>query len=764
MPTWNPTSGNNYSLGANWGGTAPTNLTDAVFDGSVSNANCIVNAGTLNCLRFRVINGYTGTITFNVDLNVYGNYEVDAASATSWTFSAASTLGLLFRANASIDIPVSRVDSNIGMSILTSGVNITLTLVRDTTIANFTKTLNNPNTNVSFFINRTSPGNGDNLNVTANFTHNNFTGTGVFGGTTTINFTSSTTSALLIGSAGVVNNMIINGSGTFTGILSPGAGNTTTWLNGNTTGLTLQLVRSATVVSNGTIWNNVTFTAVTGFTLTINTDLIYVGVLSAFNSLFWIINHIGGSVIRCRGTGFNTANIRNANVIIETAVPCTISLSNQNDNMNLTLNPFPGGQINWVGGNFFGTSSLTYLTSNGGPVPTVSGVLGVGSGTTTFNTSPSPSNFILFGAFNMGSVNTISVLLSDLHIGGVMNKFNNTATVNSTGARLILGASTNGDSGTLQGTATIQFGYTGTWNNVITINNDLIISPLSGQTVTIQTIRKGQTGRSITYTAGSGTLISTASDLATIGAITVPMLTSGMTWNNVTISSGSTLQLDEQLNVSGTLSCSGNATFTGTRGWTAAIFSAQVGGSILTFQNINANPLAEYRITQNLLIIGTALSRITLQSAGSATFVGTANGTTLIRASGVVPSIGMVVSQATGPAPAGLLALFPNRPVLNGGADPNFTIDLNVTPSTGSISMRAGYKAVFILENNGVATQNVAYTTCQDIDSSLGQPILSFQSNNDDQTTNVSLFRTINWGSLDPPPVQGRNYASVYVY
>ena len=124
----------------------------------------------------------------------------------------------------------------------------------------------------------------------------------------------------------------------------------------------------------------------------------------------------------------------------------------------------------------------------------------------------------------------------------------------------------------------------------------------------------------------------------------------------------------------------------------------------------------------------------------------------------------MVISQTTGTAPAGFAALFPNRPVVNGGTDPNFTIDLNVTPSVGPISMRAGYKAVFILENNGVATQNVAYTTCQDIDSSLGQPILSFASNNDDQTTNVSLYRTINWGSLDPPPVQGRNYASVYVY
>jgi hypothetical protein len=760
MPTWNPTSGNNYSLGANWGGTAPTTTTDAIFDGSVSNADCIVNGSVLSCLKFRVINGYTGTITFNFDLNVYSNYEVDAASATSWTFSAASNIGLLFRVSATIDIPTTRVDSNIGMFILTSGVGVTLTLARDTTIANFTRTWNNPNTNVSFTINRTSPGNGDNLYVTGNFTH---TVLGTFGGTTTVNFTTSTTSTLSITSAGLASDVVFNGTGTFTGTFAPGAGNTTTYTSGDTTGLNLFLVRSATIISNGTTWNNVDFRPVNSQTLTIDTDLIYGGVLSAFTSFRWDISHVSGSVIRCRGTGFNTANLRNADVIIETALPCTVSLSNQNDNMDLTFNPFPGGQITWVGGLFIGTSTLTYLTSNGGPVPLVTGAITLNPNSiTTFDTSPGSSNYIVFGNLTSTS-NATMTLVSDLHFSGNLSKSNSNVTVNtSTGSKLILGGSTNSDSGNLLGSAIVQLGYTGTWNNAITIQNDLLISPLSGQTVTIQSIRKGLTTKSITYTSGGGTLNSTASNLLTIGTITVPMLTSGMTWNNITISVGSTLQLDEQLNVSGTLTCSGNATFTGSFGFTTNIFSAQTAASVLTFQNINANPLAEYRINGNLTIIGTALSRITLQSAGSAAFTGTANGTTLTRASGTVPSIGMAISQATGTAPAGLLALFPTRPVINGGTDPNFTLDLNVTPSTGSIAMRAGYKAVFILENNGVAAQSVAYTTCQDIDSSGGQTILSFQSNNDDQTTNVSLFRTLNWRSIDP--ITTKNYSSVYVY
>jgi hypothetical protein len=60
--------------------------------------------------------------------------------------------------------------------------------------------------------------------------------------------------------------------------------------------------------------------------------------------------------------------------------------------------------------------------------------------------------------------------------------------------------------------------------------------------------------------------------------------------------------------------------------------------------------------------------------------------------------------------------------------------------------MRAGFKAIFTLQSG--ATQNVAYTTTQDIDSSQGQTILSFGSNGDDLSSNVALFRTLNWGPL----------------
>jgi hypothetical protein len=312
----------------------------------------------------------------------------------------------------------------------------------------------------------------------------------------------------------------------------------------------------------------------------------------------------------------------------------------------------------------------------------------------------------------------------------------------------------------LLGTATIELiGSTNSTISAGTIQNNLTINKDIGTTLTLTgNLTWGTTGRTLQYTSGTIIPGTTTVTIPNSASVTI----NGMTFWNLTLGTSTTI-IQNALNIiQGVLTCNGTTTFQGTHGFTTNIFSAQTAASVLTFQNINANPLAEYRINGNLTIIGTALSRITLQSAGSATFVGTANGTSLTKASGTAPSIGMVVSQTTGTSPAGLLALFPARPVINGGTDPNFTLDLSVTPSTGSISMRAGYKTVFILENNGVATQNVAYTTCQDIDSSGGQTILSFQSNNDDQTTNVSLFRTLNWRSIYP--ITTKNYSSVYVY
>jgi len=68
-------------------------------------------------------------------------------------------------------------------------------------------------------------------------------------------------------------------------------------------------------------------------------------------------------------------------------------------------------------------------------------------------------------------------------------------------------------------------------------------------------------------------------------------------------------------------------------------------------------------------------------------------------------------------------------------------------PKSAGASLAAGFKAKFTLAQTATF-QNVAYATTQDIDSSSGQTILSFGSNQDNVSSNVSLFRTLNWGPL----------------
>jgi hypothetical protein len=285
------------------------------------------------------------------------------------------------------------------------------------------------------------------------------------------------------------------------------------------------------------------------------------------------------------------------------------------------------------------------------------------------------------------------------------------------------------------------------------LHGNIIINKSGGAIVTVtQNFTYGY-ATPTTFTHTSGIINNTGRTITITGNSTfnTATMTGSSAWNNFTINTNITLTLTSTLNVNGSLLCNGNATFAGTAGWTTSGFSCTTAGSTLTFQNATANPSASYVITGALIITGTAAARIILQAAGSASFTGIANGTALTYSSGTIPTSGMTISQATGIAPTGFLNLLPNRPTITGGTSPNFTISPSVAPTTGSIAMRAGYKAIFTLANNGIATQNVAYAQTQDIDSNAGQTILSFGSNGDDTATNTALFRTLNWGPLIAP-------------
>lgn len=391
------------------------------------------------------------------------------------------------------------------------------------------------------------------------------------------------------------------------------------------------------------------------------------------------------------------------------------------------------------------------------------------TGTVTLNTNP-----VTF--YNITTGSTTLTLTSDLNISnnllqGASSTISTITSASATNINVSGSFSITGSTSrytmnanitvNLIGTGSIFCGATAAFNDCNIVINTTNPSGYTIGSVSINgmyltgTSSFAMVGNSSTAAVFNSSTVLGIGNLSLGGTVTVNTNLTGSGGNqiiyaNATIRSNGTLIINSTTEFSGIITCNGNATFAGTHGFTASGFTATGAGTAITIQNINANPNAQYIVGGQLTLIGTAASRITLQAAGSASFTGTANGTALTYASGTVPSVGMTISQATGTAPAGLSALFPNRPVINGGTSPNFTIDQTVTPSTGSISMRAGFKAIFTLLNNG-ATQNVAYTTTQDIDSSQGQTILSFASNNDDASTNVSLYRTLNWGPLVAP-------------
>jgi hypothetical protein len=301
--------------------------------------------------------------------------------------------------------------------------------------------------------------------------------------------------------------------------------------------------------------------------------------------------------------------------------------------------------------------------------------------------------------------------------------------------------------------ATIRF-----WNDG---QNSLFTSTFGGGLICFRliidkganTLTFGSTGQGINITSASVEYVSgivTQGSGAIVNFNNCTLNLNGAIFNSqVTCTNTSTLT--SLLEVSGTLITAGTTRFQGTAGFRANLL------------NIATNTILEagvtYSVYGNFTMIGTAATRRDLRSSQQAVFVGTANGTTLTRSSGTVPTVGMTLGGNLNTViPTGLANLLPNRPVINGGIDPNFTLDLSVTPTTGTVSLIAGNKAILILENNSTSTQNVAYVTCQDIDSSPGKTILAFGSVNDNPGVALpNIYRTLNWGELVAPNINEVN-------
>jgi hypothetical protein len=399
------------------------------------------------------------------------------------------------------------------------------------------------------------------------------------------------------------------------------------------------------------------------------------------------------------------------------------------------------------GGQFTG-ATLTSQISNSGTL-TLSG----------FN-SLNNSNF---GVLSLGGS---VVLVNDTVLNGLIIAAGNTVTT-STGAKLLLEGNLSGNT---SNTVIDNLEFSGSTLSTVSINTSTnfqikniyfnkigagsVNFTATGFTLAIPvntTYNWIHTAGTITGSPTSAIIISNGNTNSTLTYTESIAVSSFFTFNSLSFNQGK-LQLNSRLRAN-TLGVSNNFQFTGIEGFTTNNFTCTLAASIITFQNINANPLAEYIVNGVLTLIGTAANRITLQSEGSATFNGTITPVGQLNyLSGTAPSVGMTVSQTTGVSPVGLIGLLPNRPVITGGTSPTFTISPSATTVIGSsFSMRAGYKAKFTL-TNGTGSQNVAYVTTQDIDSNAGATITSFGSNGDDiNNSTISLFRTLNWGPLIAP-------------
>jgi hypothetical protein len=438
---------------------------------------------------------------------------------------------------------------------------------------------------------------------------------------------------------------------------------------------------------------------------------------------------------------------------------------------------FNGGSL---GGGTIRTLSGSSLTVTGNWVYGISGTIDFSLGTVNFGTNNFQQNganitlnfpFSVGSFFNFVGLNANLNLQSDVVVrndysisGGVTGHAINGALYKFIVQR---NASINGGA-TVSGTATISFEDT--------VNNGaIIISTVGTVTFSISTLNIQKSTAQFTldnttrtlrissanYTVTSGTIINVVSTLEFSGSPQTITHLVPATYNNITITGASaTKTLNGNVwNIAGTLNCNVTQTFAGSAGWTAANFTNTTAGTIITFANINTSPSAVYTVNNVLTIIGTALSRITFQAAGRVNFNGgiaipVFPATTSVMTTALPQSllVGMTVSQTSGTAPAGLLSLLPNRPTITSQiTTTTWNLSANVTPAiSAGTSLAAGFKAIFTLAQG--ASQTVAYVTTQDIDSSRGQTVWAFQSDQDSQSgSNVSLYRTINWNSLTAP-------------
>ena len=459
------------------------------------------------------------------------------------------------------------------------------------------------------------------------------------------------------------------------------------------------------------------------------------------------LNFVGvGIVVQVTGNFTINQNIQSTNTFRLTGAGSTMSsgaffAGNINIDVGVgTLNitnfnfVFSGaGSLKWTSGTINHTGTITIQQSNItlDLQNTVFNNLVLGFGTTTTLLSDANFNNVTLGTVSSGSNCVVNGVGWRLKCRGNLTLQQNLGNVTGTGIVSCTGA----------GTIT---------SNCSLLSNFEVNS--SGTYTLLSSMSFGGSGKSVVFTGGA---LNTGTTTTTfISGTTISTL--GVNWFNVTIPSGATITINQLLSITGGLLLLGSAIFTGTEGWTTGNFTHGGFGTTCTLQSGNT-----YRVNGLFTMIGTALSRATLQSSDAqnvtVSIPALSDQMTLVTGTIPAPAAGYVLGSRafTSALPAVLSNLLPDRPtILSGpiGSVYTLTEPINVTNVPSSLLLQVGKKAIFRVTNNGTSSTNVLYAQTRDIDSDGGITILAGQSYSDALgQPSANLFRTLNWGPLVAP-------------
>lgn len=308
------------------------------------------------------------------------------------------------------------------------------------------------------------------------------------------------------------------------------------------------------------------------------------GAVYVNGSLVVINNSVGtGTSITLNGTGSWTGApaVRGVNLIIDTLGTIT---ANTNVSISDATITYVKGTVNTGIGAPGGGGTLTVTTA------------------CTFNTTniiagslPWNKVVVIVGTQTLAS----NLTCQDLSYGSTTSFNQNTIFINR---NLTITSSTS-----VAGTTLLNMQGTGTWSNTGNAIGNYVRHNLTlSGTITIPGLVSFAAGKTLTTT---GSINASGSSLY-LGGNTSTIVNSTAIWNDVFVSGG-TQTINSQLLIGGTLFITGTTilTFAGTFGFTAANVSCTTAGRIITLASGKT-----YNVTNNLNLVGTNASKITLTS------------------------------------------------------------------------------------------------------------------------------------------------------